>query len=268
VGHPAVAAFARLAEGNVNPTRKIAGQNTLISRTIHDMTYDAIHDELIVPSFYAQGILTFRGDANGDVAPVRKIFGPKAQLQMTEAVGIDAVNGEIVVAQYGRVLVFPREANGDVAPIRILEGPNTGLAGGQAGRAHVDPVNNVLVARVNGGLGIFDRTASGNTRPLRVINGPGGMFTLYPPKGLIFAHGEGGGDRHEVGDSISVWSVHDSGHAPPRFVIGSKVFYDIRGIAFDPEHKLVMATDKNLNALVTFHVPEVFDDAPTSPQSR
>jgi hypothetical protein len=94
------------------------------------------------------------------------------------------------------------------------------------------------------------------------------MFTLYPPKGLIFAHGPGGGDRHEVGDSISVWSIHDSGDAPPRWVIGSKVFYDIRGIAFDPEHKLVMATDKNLNALVTFHVPEIFDDPQSRPQTR
>ena len=261
MGHPAIAAFARLAEGSVNPTRKIAGQNTLISRTIHDMTYDPVHDEIIVPSFYAQAVLTFRGDADGDVAPVRKIFGPSTQLHMTEAVGIDSVNGEIVVPQYGRVLVFPREADGDVAPIRILEGPDTQLHSGQAGRAHVDPINNVLVARLTRGLGlgVFDRTASGNTKPLRVITGAGSMFTLYPPKGLIIAAGRGPGDRHDVGDYIGVWSIHDSGDAPPRWVIGSQIFYDIRGVAFDAEHQLVMATDKNLNALVTFHVPEIFE---------
>jgi hypothetical protein len=29
-----------------------------------------------------------------------------------------------------------------------------------------------------------------------------------------------------------------------------------------------MATDKNLNALVTFHVPEVFEDSLDGPQTR
>jgi hypothetical protein len=258
VGHPAVAAFARLAEGSVNATRNIAGQKTLISRTIHDMDYDAIHDELIVPSFYAEGVLTFRGDANGDVAPIRKIFGPRTQLGMTEAVGIDAVNGEIVVPQYGRVLVFPREADGNVAPIRILEGPDTNLSRGQAGRAHVDPLNNVLVARTTRGVGIFDRTASGNTRPLRMLSEPDDMFTLYPPKGLIIS-AVGVGDRHEPGDYVGVWSINDSGNAPARWTMGKGIFYDIRAVAIDPEHKLVMATDKALNAIVTFHVPEIFD---------
>jgi hypothetical protein len=257
VGHPAVAAFARLAEGSVNATRNIAGQNTLISRTIHDMAYDEVHDEIIVPSFYAQGILTFRGDANGNVPPLRKIFGPHTRLGMSEAVGIDAVNGEIVVPQYGRVLVFPREANGDVAPVRVLEGPNTGLTRGQAGRAHVDSVNNVLVARLNRGLGVFDRTASGNTKPLRVLSAPGSMFTLYPPKGWIIST-VGGGDRHEAGDYVGVWSIHDDGNAAAKWTIGKGIFYDIRGVAVDPEHKLVIATDKALNAIVTFHVPEIF----------
>jgi hypothetical protein len=251
----------------VNATRNIAGQKTLISRTIHDMAYDDLHDEIIVPSFYAQGVLTFRGDANGDVAPARKIFGPHTRLGMTEAVGIDAVHGEIVVPQYGRVLVFPREADGDVAPIRVLEGPDTGLTRGQAGRAHVDPLNNLLVAKLNRGLGIFDRTASGNTKPLRVLTEPDSMFTLYPPKGLIIS-AVGVGDRHDPGDYVGVWSINDSGNVAARWTMGKNIFYDIRAVAIDPEHKLVMATDKALNAIVTFHVPEIFDDAPSAPQTR
>lgn len=241
----------------MNATRNIAGQKTLISRTIHDMAYDDVHDEIVVPSFYAQGVLTFRGDANGDVAPLRKIFGSHTRLGMTEAVEVDGVHGEIVVPQYGRVLVFPREANGDVAPIRVLEGPDTNLSRGQAGRAHVDPVNNVLVAKLNRGLGIFERTASGNTKPLRVLSGPGSMFTLYPPKGWIIST-VGSGDRHEAGDYVGVWSIHDSGNVAARWTLGKGIFYDIRAVAIDPEHKLVMATDKALNAIVTFHVPEIF----------
>jgi hypothetical protein len=262
VGHPAVAAFARVAEGSVNPTRKIAGQNTLFTRTMHDMAYDPVRDEIIVPQFYAFAILTFRGDADGDVAPVRKIFGPRTQLKNSEAVAIDPIHGEIFVpsapfANSGntRVLVFPRDADGDVAPIRILEGPDTGL---RLGRVTVDPVNNLLITSGGGGLRIFDRTASGNTKPRAVISGDlGGLMTTYPPKGLILTR-VGAGDRHDAGDYIGVWSIHDNGNVPARWTIGKGVFYDIRGIAIDPKNKIVIVTDKTLNAIVTFYVPEIF----------
>ena len=40
MGHPQIAAFARLANGNVKPTRTIFGQNTKISRNIHGFGYD------------------------------------------------------------------------------------------------------------------------------------------------------------------------------------------------------------------------------------
>ncbi len=76
MGHPQVAAFARLADGGARPTREIAGQNTLFTRTMHDMAYDPVRDEIVVPQFFAFAILTFRGDADGDVAPVRKILAP------------------------------------------------------------------------------------------------------------------------------------------------------------------------------------------------
>ena len=76
MAHPQVAAFARLANGGAKATRAIAGQNTLFTRTIHDMAYDPVRDEILVPQFFAFAILTFRGDANGNVPPIRKIFGP------------------------------------------------------------------------------------------------------------------------------------------------------------------------------------------------
>src|SRR5438552_16850965 len=156
------------------------------------MAYDPVHDEILVPSFYAFAILTFRGDANGNVAPVRKIFGPHTRLKNPQAVAVDGVHGEIFVPQGNQVLVFPREADGDVAPIRVVEGPDTGLG---AGRVTVDPVHNLMItanapgeaAEAGGGGGgarggrgggrrvaairIFDRTANGNTKPLRVITG-------------------------------------------------------------------------------------------------
>jgi hypothetical protein len=254
-----------LADGSVNPVRAIAGQRTLITRTIHDMAYDPVRDEIVVPQFYAFAILTFRGNANGDVPPIRKIFGPHTQIKVNEAVALDAVHGEIFVPSasagnaqniHDRVLVFPRDADGDVAPIRVLEGPDTGL---RMGRLTVDPMNDLLIASGGGGLRIFDRTASGNTKPRAFIRGGGGggLMTTYPPKGLIFATA-GGGGRYEAGDYIGVWSIHDTGNAPPKWTLGNGIFYDIRGVAIDPKSKTVMATDKKLNAIVTFHAPEIF----------
>ena len=42
MGHPQIAAFARLANGSAKPVRSIAGQNTQFTRTIHDMAYDSV----------------------------------------------------------------------------------------------------------------------------------------------------------------------------------------------------------------------------------
>jgi hypothetical protein len=266
VGHPGLLAFARMADGGMKPLREIVGQNTLISRTVHDMAYDAVRDEIVVPSFYIFGILTFRGDANGDVAPVRKIFGPSTQLKVVEAVAIDPVHGEIFVPQGERVLVFSRDTNGDSAPIRILAGPDTGIRG--LGRVTVDPVNNVLITAGNGGFRIFDRRASGNTKPLGTVSGDGtALMTTYPPRGLFLA-ATGRGDRHDAEDYIGVWSIHDRGDVPARWTIGKGLFRDIRGIAIDPKTKTVIASDKNLNAVVTFYVPEIFDGPQTAPQTR
>ena len=271
MAHPQIAAFARLAEGSAQPTRAIAGQRTLFTRTIHDMDYDPVHDEIVVPQFFAFAIMTFRGDANGDTAPIRMIFGPSTQLKNTDAVTVDGVHNEIFVPQGERILVFPREADGDAKPIRILEGPDTGLrGGGGVGRVAVDPVHNLLIAagRTAGGdgdarLAIFDRTASGNAKPLRVIAGTKSLVSgssilmVYPDKGLIFATIRGG-SRFSHGDFAGVWSVNDSGDMPPRWRVGEGVLRDIRDVTIDAKNKSVLISDKALNAVLTFHTPEIF----------
>ncbi|MEE8550115.1 MAG: hypothetical protein V3T08_02545, partial [Gemmatimonadota bacterium] len=227
MNHPQIAAFSRLAKENTPPVRALAGQKTLISRTMHDLAYDAIHDEIVVPSPLTQAILTFRGGADGDEAPIRVIQGPKTQIMGVGAmdkVSIDPANNEIYVATARHnIVVFPREANGDVAPIRVLGGPDTEIqfsaqrtGGGNVPAIRVDPIRNLLVVPSGGGLLIFDRTASGNTKPLRVIRGPKvgtigrGQIEVYPPRGWIFGM-QGGG--------IAIWHIEDSGDAAPRYRI-------------------------------------------------
>ena len=230
------------------------------------MAYDPVTDEILVPANHAWAILTFRGDANGDVAPVRKIVGPKTQILNPQAVAIDPMHGEIFVPQRSSVLVFPRNANGDVAPIRVLEGPDTGFAGGIE-RVTVDPVH-MMVSGENG-IRIFDRTASGNTRPLRFIkvNGDVRLMTTHPANSMFFAVvrvGENSGEniqgRFGLDDYVGVWSVLDDGEVPARLTIGGPglVLKDARGIALDIKNQNVMVSDKTLNSVLTFHVPEAF----------
>jgi len=64
VAHPQIAMFARLANGGQAPARALYGQNSKMSRTMHDVRYNEVHDEIVVPIPYAQAIITFRGGAN------------------------------------------------------------------------------------------------------------------------------------------------------------------------------------------------------------
>jgi hypothetical protein len=271
VNHPQIAAFARLAGENTPPVRVLEGQKTLISRTMHGFAYDGIHDEICVTSPLTQAILTFRGAANGEEAPIRVIQGPHTQIQGTagggnDRVSIDPVNDEIYIPVVpNAILVFDRNASGDAAPKRVLTGPDTQIRG--MASVAVDPVHNVLVANTNNAMLIFDRTASGNTKPKAVIQGPkSGManissFQVYAPKGWIIAGGQGG--------FIGAWSVEDNGDVAPRWKIPVQQLtgYVASGIALDPVHKemVLSAAGQRVrppsgiaNTIITFSWPEIF----------
>ncbi len=274
--HPQIAAFARLANGAQLPQRKIEGASTLLARTVHSIEYDAIHDEISVPQGFAGAVLTFRGDSSGEVAPLRVIQGPKTQIGDPSRLATDPANNEIYVPLGSRVLVFPREGNGNIAPTRILEGPDTQLG---AGALAVDALHNLLIAVGNPGGGgpsrgtqilMFDRTASGNAKPLRVVGGPktkltttGGPFTIYAPKGRILVPIRGDIPTSEMmaPDSfLGVWNESDNGDVAPHWTIGGPrgVFEMIRGVAVNAKYKEVIVSDKRLNAVLTFSVPEIF----------
>ena len=265
--HPQIAIFARLADGGEKPVRQIHGQKTLLSRTVHAIAYDGIHDEIVVPQQFAQAILTFRGGANGEEAPIRIIHGSLTQLQRPDRLGIDPVNNEIYVPDGGKMLVFHREANGNVAPIRVISSDNR-----IGGAVAIDPLNNVFVTGGSRSLQIFDRTASGHTKPLRVIGGPKNgdkirgskNITLYPPRGWIIVANQGM-NRHRPMDYseesfVGVWNIHDDGDVPPRWVIGGPfgALRQARGVVLDPKHKTVIVSDKYLNAALTYYFPEIF----------
>ena len=271
MAHPQIATFARLADGAPQPTRLIAGQRTKLSRTMHDIRYDAVHDEFVVTNPFAQSILTFRGQANGEEPPVRTIHGPNTQLRAPDRVDIDPVHGEIFVADDDAVLVYPRDASGDVAPIRVIRGPLTKLS--RARSMAVDPVHDVIVVQSTvdadraHSLLIFNRADNGNVAPRRIIRGPKTeivRFTqiqIYAPKGWIVATMPGVSASLEPENSfVGVWSIEDDGDVPPRWKLGGPKsrLKKPRGVALDPVNKEVVVADMRLNAVLTFSFPEIF----------
>ena len=120
---------------------------------MHDVRYDAVHDEIVVPVPYAQAILTFRGGADGQEGPIRIIQGPKTG-DIGSRLDVDPVHNEIFTNTNDSILVYPREANGDVAPIRVIKGPDTRLRGAQTVIVGVQP--EVAFAMVQLGLTLGD----------------------------------------------------------------------------------------------------------------
>ena len=273
MAHPQVAIFARLAKGGDQPVRVIAGQESKLTRTMHDIRYDAKNDEIFVTNTHAQAILAFRGDVNGDQAPVRIIQGPKTQLDAGDRLDVDPVHDEIFIPSGDRVLVYPRGANGDVAPLRVIQGPNTMLR--QAATLSVDPMNDLLVVGLNklgnaqnGALIVFNRTDNGNVKPRNVIRGPKSgivritQMALNPMRKFIIATQPGEvAEMEPEGAWVGVWNIDDNGDIPPvmRLVTNGKTtLKKPRGVVLDPKHKEVIIADMRLNAVLTFSWPEIF----------
>ncbi len=271
MAHPQISAFARLANGTDPAHRLIAGQRTQLARTIHDIRYDPIHDEFIVPNEFAQAILTFPGGADGEEAPIRIIQGSETQLQRFNRLEVDPVHNEIFVPNRDSILVFSREAHGNVPPLRVIRGPSTQLQA--TGAIAVDPVKNLLVVSSRVGkdqyqsLLIFNRTDEGDVAPRAMIRGSKtGIFRLnqiqvYPPRGWIVATQPGAsGQQEPEGVFVGIWSIHDNGNVAPRWMIGGprSGLKKPRGVALDPENKEVIVADMRLNAVLTYYFPEIF----------
>ena len=261
----------------------LAGQKTLISRTMHALEYDPIEDELVVNSPLNNAILTFRGGAKGEEAPIRVIQGPRTQIQSTgydgnDKMAMDSAHGEIYIpvatsggAGKGVILVFDREANGDAPPKRILGGPDTGFQFPSARGTGfpyigIDPMRNLLVISAGGSLLIFDRTASGNAKPRGVITGPktglaegataaGSNSIKISPKGYIV-----GGCAPR--GSVCAWNIDDRGDAAPRWRIPVPQLAGV-GLAgqltLDPIHQTLVVPNGGRNVVMTFFWPEIFE---------
>jgi hypothetical protein len=243
---------------------------------MHAIAYDAIHDEIVVPQQFGQAILTYAGDAAGEAPPKRVIIGSKTQLSRPDRVGVDAVNNEILVPEDDKVLVFPREGQGNVAPIRIVGGAAAGVMGTEA--VVVDVKRDLMIVAGNyrqgdsergvNSLMIFDRSATEGTKPKRVITEipDNRNIAVEPEGGWIFVTLPGT-ISHPYG-YVGVWHIDDNGPVPPRFRIGGPdgSLRMPRGVVLDAKNQSVIVSDKKLNAILTFRIPEIF--AATTAQEK
>jgi hypothetical protein len=233
---------------------------------MHDIRYNHVDDEIVVPNPFASALMVFRGGANGQEAPIRVIQGPNTQLAGPQRLDIDVIHREIFVPGGGGVLVYSLDADGDVAPKRVLRGPDTQIGGNSIA---VDPVNNLMaLPGRDRSIVIFDRTASGNTKPLRIIRGPNtqidriNQMQIYPESRLIIIAMPGQqGLMEPPRVFVGMWSLDDDGDVPPKWTINGdrtqlkKPF----AVALNPEHKELYVTDMRLNGVLTFSAPEVFE---------
>ena len=280
---PRILAFARLANGNVGPVRAIEGQGTKLSRTMHGIVYDEVHDEIIVPVHLAGAVLVFRGGANGEEAPIRMIQGSRTRILRPETVALDKVHDEIFVGEDGGkdVLVFAREARGDVAPLRTIRGSKTLLD--EIRSLDVDPVRNLLVvssrsAKFPTGIFVFNRTDDGDVAPRAIIAGPKTgisrirQVAVDPEQGRIFAAVKNNRDSYQIDAAepspwnpadpgfIGIWDISDNGDVRPRGYIKGPATGLVwpAGVALNFKDREVYTIDSVRNGMFAYFMPEFF----------
>ena len=198
---PMIVVYNKYASGEDKPKRVIKGNSTRLADA-HGMGLDiknkwifvanygngAVYsEEALKPGnvssyggringsgyFTAPSITVYPMDAEGDVAPIREIKGPKTMLNWPAHMFVDDVNGDLYVANDGghNVLVFKVTDNGDVAPYRVIAGPKSNIKNPTG--VYVDHKNNELVVSNMGNhmATVYPRTANGDVAPLRVIRG-------------------------------------------------------------------------------------------------
>ncbi len=163
--------FADSASAGAAPIRVISGATTGIDEC-YGVAVDSLHGELWV----AHGpVSVFRTDANGDVAPIRKITDPTMGFAVSVAVDLQA--NEVIVGAGGLILTYARLANGDANPLRIMQiGAYVDFPDGLI----VDRLHDEILVTCQGctsGVFVFSRLSTGPASPVR------------PPLDIAYARG-------------------------------------------------------------------------------
>jgi fibronectin type 3 domain-containing protein len=166
--------FALTANGDVAPSRKVTGLNTLITSP-GPLGYDAKADAIVL----GQGnrIDTYaRTFASGNEAPLTTITGASTGLVGIGGLFVDEIDDEIAAINSNATLdFFSRTATGNVAPRSFTASANS--------RIYVDATAGEVFVTGNNVIDVYPRTASGGAQtPLRRISGT--ATGLFQPTGI------------------------------------------------------------------------------------
>jgi DNA-binding beta-propeller fold protein YncE len=130
--------------------------------------------------------------AEGDVAPIRIIEGPKTRLNWPAHIWVDETRGEFYVANDSddSVLMFRITDSGDVPPRRMIRGPKTQIKNPTG--VYLDAKHDELWVSNMGNhrATVYPRTANGDIAPKRVIRSA-------PPEKTAQAIGNPGGVAYD-----------------------------------------------------------------------
>ena len=222
--------------------------------------------------FGPPSITVHAADATGNVAPVRVIEGPKAQLAWPTGISVDAARGEIYVSNAAgdSINVYSATAGGDVAPLRQIKGPRTMLRNPNG--VSVDPVNGeVWVANFGNHTATAYRSdANGNVEPIRVIrSAPLNEATTLISNPYMIAFD---GKRDEVlvpncvaQPWIAAYSTSADKNAVPNRIIqgqNTRLNRTVHAIAYDEMHDEIVVQSNIGQAVLTFRGGANGNEAP------
>lgn len=277
------------------PKRMLRGHNTRLEFNCSLYVDPKTGDVYSVNNDMVDHMVVFPRNAEGDVAPMRKLHTPHRTFGI--AVDEEAQELFLTVQHPPQVVVYHKTAKDEDEPIRTLEGRRTQLE--DAHGIAIDTKNNWMFVANHGnfidpqapGTGKFEPPsitvyplkASGDTPPLRIIEGPrtqlnwpallyfdqereelyvaNDQIRMYPPKGWIVATQPGRSDVEEPpGVFVGVWSIHDNGDVPARWKLGGpkSTLQKPRGVVLNPKHKEIIIADMRLNSVLTYYFPEIF----------
>lgn len=225
-----VTEFAKGAHGNVAPVKTISGSNTGLDHP-NGVALDTSKNIYVANGFNAaQGpgsVTVYAASANGNVTPIRTLFGSNTGLNIPAALALDR-NGKIYVPNSGSpnsVTVYAAGANGNVAPLRTIRGLKTGLS--KPFGIALDANLNVYVTNAGAfSVTVYAAGAHGNVAPIRTIIGSNTGINLpeeiaIDASGKIYVANCGCGPTMAP-SSVTVYAAGANGNvAPIQTLIGN-----------------------------------------------